>query len=116
MKTLSHHIKHIQGQPHHIRKRVAFSAAAIGTSFVALIWLVGSLALGNFAIAGSSFADSVGAGQGTLLTTGTEGGNPNLAGVGAAANASSAAAHIEIVDTTAAASLQKKAEQTILPF
>lgn len=116
MKTLSHHIKHVQGQPHHIRKRVAFFVAAVGTSFVALIWLVGSLALGNFAIAGSSFADSVGAGQAGLVTAGAESTNPNLAGVGAVAGVSSGAARIEIIDTTAAASLQKKAEQTILPF
>jgi hypothetical protein len=113
MKTIFDHIETVKGKPHHIRKRVAFASAFVGTTFVALIWLIGSLSLGNFAIAGSSFADSVG--QGTLVTSGADSTNANLAGVGAA-SVSNTAAHIEIIDTTSSLSSQKKTEQTILPF
>ncbi len=115
MKSLSHHIKHVKSQPHHIRKRVAFSVAGAGTALVALVWLVGSLSLGSFAIAGSSFADSTGQGS---VTASAAAGTSLLAGAAAAApeTVTVTVPHIDVVDVRPTISAQKKAEPTILPF
>ena len=116
MKTLTQHIEHVKGKPHHIRKRVAFTIAASTTALIALVWLVGSISLGVFAIKGSTFADSTGEG-GTITTSSTQTNTSGLAGAAAAtASNGSVPAHIEIVDTTPVPANQKKAEQTIIPF
>ncbi|MFA6415071.1 MAG: hypothetical protein WC217_02305 [Candidatus Paceibacterota bacterium] len=114
MKTIFEHIEYVKGKPHHIRKRIAFAVATGGTMLVALVWLVGSLSTGAFAIGGSSFAES------TVPATAIEinGNNANLAGAAAAltsVSSENAPARIEIIDTTSAVK-QKQAEQVILPF
>lgn len=116
MKTVFDHIEHMRGKPHHIRKRVAFTLAAAGAGVVGLVWLVGSVSLGVFAIQGSSFAESTG--QGAVIVDNT--GSSNLAGAAAALptnqNSANAPAHIEIVDIASSTPGQGKAEQTIIPF
>ncbi len=114
MKTVFEHIEYVKGQPHHIRKRVAFSAAAGVTALIALTWLGGSFATGAFAIrSGNPSAEQPTAAAASNDT------NNSLAGAAAALPPSSGnvPAHIEIVDTTAAAApSQKQAEQTVIPF
>ncbi len=115
MKTVFAHIEHIKGKPHHVRRQIAFTAAAGGAGLIGLVWLVGSLSFGSFAIQGSSFADS--AGQSPVITTDGVSGNQNLAGASAASQDKDAPAHIEIVDTTATAkSSGKQTERTTIPF
>src|SRR5487761_2651737 len=114
MKNIFEHIEHLKGKPHHIRKRVAFGAAAGVTALIALVWLGGSVSSGAFAIQGSNFAESTG--QQPAVTTDTSaGGTSGLAGAGAALPDASAnvPAHIEIVDV-ATATPAKPAEQTII--
>lgn len=113
MKTVFEHIEHVKKQPHHVRQGVAFSAAALCTTLVALVWLTGSLWSGAFALKSSSFAES--AGQSPTVAT-YDSGKSSLAGAAAALQDASAPAHIEIVDVASSTSGQKKAEQTILPF
>jgi len=115
MKTIFDHIERVKGQPHHIRKRVAFGTAATLTALVALVWLVGSLGTGAFALKSTSFADSTG-GERALTVSGVSG-SQGLAGAAAApalGNAS-APARIQIIDAGPSAGGQKKAETTI-PF
>ena len=113
MKTIFDHIEHVKGKPHHIRKRVAFSAAAVATGLVALVWLGGSLASGAFALAGNPHGE-----QKPAVAASANDANSNLAGAAAALPPSSASvpAHIEIVDTGSSAQAEKKAEPTIIPF
>lgn len=111
MKTVSEHIAHIKGKPHHIRKKVAFTSAAAAAGFIALTWLIGNLSSGSFAIEGSTFAESAG-GERAVVVGESEGAS-SLAGA-AAALGEDAPAHIEIVDTSPAPSVQ--AEQTTIPF
>ncbi len=115
MKTVFQHIEHVKGQPHHIRKRIAFTAATVGAGIIALIWLVSSATTGAFAVKGSSFADSVG--QGSVEATAST----DTSGIAGAAAApilenASAPARIEIIDTASSSSKQKQAEQTTIPF
>ncbi len=114
MKSVLKHIEHIKGKPHHIRKRVAFGTAAVGTAAVALVWLVGSLSSGVFALKDSSFADQSSAGA---LTASGSNDSQNLAGA-AAANLAGAVvpAHIEIIDVASSTRAEKKAEPTTIPF
>ncbi|KKW44092.1 hypothetical protein A3J11_00245 [Candidatus Kaiserbacteria bacterium RIFCSPLOWO2_02_FULL_55_12] len=112
MKTVFEHIEHVKGKPHHIRKKVAFTAAVVVTAFIALVWLVGSLSLGAFALEGSSFADATE--QGKIDVTNTADTTSALAGAAAALQKEDAPARIEIVDT--APPKQKKAEPTVIPF
>lgn len=112
MKTVFEHIEHIKGKPHHIRKRVAFGAAALGSGVVALAWFAISLATNAFAIQGSTFAMSVG--QENVVAT-TSASRPQVAGA-AAAFEDAKPAHIEIVDTTVAEPAKKQSEQTTIPF
>ena len=114
MKTILNHIERIREQPHQVRKQVAFATAAALTACVALIWLVGSLATGAFAIKGSSFAAGAEEGNATL----TDGAESQLAGAGAAAalpQSKSAPAHIEIIDSSPSPE-KRQAEQTTIPF
>lgn len=118
MKNIFDHIEHVRGKPHHVRKRVAFTLAAAGAGVVGLVWLVGSVSFGLFAIQESSFAESTGQG-GAFVTTG-ENSSSNLAGVAAAPptsqNSANTPAHIEIVNAAPLTPGQGKAEQTIIPF
>lgn len=114
MKKLSHHIEHLRTKPHHVRRKVAVGVAAFGSGFVGLVWLVGSLASGTFAVPNTSFAD-LGKNQNTIATTSANTVTSGLAGVAAAAKQESTApAHIEIVDTSPSTSVH--AEQTTIPF
>lgn len=114
MKTIFDHIDHVKGKPHHVRKRVAFTAAACGSGLVALVWFVGSVSFGAFAIKPNSFADSTG--REPVIMVDRTGVRENLAGAGAALPSADAPAHIEIVDTTSSTSMKKQAEQTTIPF
>jgi hypothetical protein len=114
MKTIFDHIEHAKGKPHHVRKQIAFSAAASATGFIALVWFVQSISSNAFAIQGTSFAESIG--QEGVVVTATEDGNQNLAGAAAAFEANSGPAHIEIVDTASSTRKTKQVERTIIPF
>lgn len=115
MKTVFEHIEYVQGKPHHVRRRVAFAAAAGVSGLVALVWLAGSFTTGAFAIQGSNFAMSTG--QQNVVATTSDAVTQGLAGVSAAAvfQNTNAPAHIEIVDTPAARAV-KQPEQTTIPF
>ncbi len=112
MKTVFEHIEHVKGQPHHIRKSIAFVSATVGAGLIALVWLVGSVANGLFAVQGSSFADATGGAEAVDVTNNSQG----IAGVAAVLDNEDAPAHIEIVDTTAGKAPVKKPEQTTIPF
>jgi len=116
MKTVFEHIEHVRGKPHHVRKRVAFASAAIGTIAIALVWFVGSLSFGTFAISSNSFAD--GTGHSSSVTTESTDVNAGLAGAAAALPPQSvnAPAHIEIIDTSPATPEKKPTEETTIPF
>ncbi|HCR52526.1 TPA: hypothetical protein DIV48_02650 [Candidatus Kaiserbacteria bacterium] len=115
MRTVFQHIEHIQGKPHHIRRRVAFGAAAAGTALIALVWLASSIGTGAFALKNTSFAGN--AGEAEAPTVSGNAGPQNLAGTAAAVQSNtSGPARIEIVDADSSATAGKKAEQTILPF
>ena len=111
MKTIFDHIERIKQKPHHIRKRIAFGTAAAGTAVIALVWLVGNLSLGTFALKESSFADAVGTGG--IEATGDV--SQNLAGA-AAALQDEDAPRIEIVDTSPSTQAAPKEEPTTIPF
>ena len=113
MKTIFEHVEHVKGKPHHVRKRIAFSAAAFGTGAIAFVWLAVSLGSGVFALKGGASVENGEEKGSVTATAGTP--TSQLAGVGAA-GADSAAAYIEIVDAPAAAAPKKKAEQTTIPF
>jgi len=117
MKKIIEHIEYVKGKPHHVRRQIAFGAATVMSALIAFVWLAGNYASGTFALRDSSFADATG--QGATVQVANGGVNSqNLAGVGAASALESSQdtpAHIEIVDTTPAAS-KKQSEQTILPF
>ena len=53
MKNVIEHIEYLKGKPHHVRRKVAVTTAAIGSALVALVWLGVSTATGVFAIQGS---------------------------------------------------------------
>ena len=114
MKTISQHVEYAKGQPHHIRKRIAFIVAAVGTALIALAWLAVSVSTGAFAIQGSTFADVGGAGNASTSDN-VGSGTTGVAGA-ASAIQQNAPAHIEIIDSTPAMSSGKKAEQTTIPF
>lgn len=115
MRTVFQHIEHVQAQPHHIRRRVAFGAAAAGTAIIALAWLAGSIGTGAFALKNTSFAGNAGEAETSIIPG--DAGLQNLAGTAAAVQSNaSGPARIEIVDTGVPAVSGKKTEQTILPF
>jgi hypothetical protein len=114
MKNVLQHIEHAKKKPHHVKKRIVFASAGIGTAFVALIWIASSISSNAFAIKGSTFADSAVQEQVTVVDRGS---NPqNLAGVAAALENKDAPAHIEIVNTSSSTLPSKQAEQTTIPF
>lgn len=116
MKTLSEHIAYVQGKPHHIRKQVAFGAAAFVSACIALVWLVGSYMTGSFAIAGSSFATA--SGQDGLTSVAESSSNTDgIAGAAAALHPSAnTSAHLEVIDTNSVAVPSRQSEPAILPF
>ena len=115
MKAVFEHIERMKEKPHHVRKQVAFSVAALMSACIAFLWLVASTMTGAFAITGSSFADSTN--QTTELVTTDANGTPQgLAGAAAAYDDDEGPARIEIVDTTAPKAPAKPTDQTILPF
>lgn len=116
MKTIFEHIEHIKGKPHHIRKRVAFGAATIGTAVIALAWLAGSLGTGAFALKPSSFADNTEGEMTPIVSESSD--SKGLVGVAAVIQSAptQAPARIEIVDSAKSELSTKKAEQTIIPF
>ena len=118
MRTIFDHIERVKGQPHHIRKQVAFGAAGGATALIALVWFVHAISTGAWAIKDTSFADI--SGQDNIVTTGADNGNQDLSGATAAAAAAftntSAPAHIEIVDTSSSTQKVQQPEQTTLPF
>ena len=118
MKTIREHIEYVKGQPHHVRRRIAFGIAGVGAGLIAFVWLSSSLYTGAFAVQGSSFADATG--QSGIEATGganNNGGNSqNLAGAAAALPAVNVPAHIEIIDAASSTKAAKKAEETTIPF
>lgn len=115
MKNLFEHIENAKGKPHHIKKQIVFGAAGVGAGLIALVWFVGNLSFGTFAIQGSNFADS--GERPAADVAGTDASSAaGLAGAAAAISDPKAPAHIEIVDTSPATTSVKKAEPTILPF
>lgn len=112
MKTLSHHINTLKGQPHHIRKQVAMGGALGFAVLIGLIWLGANLATNSFMIQGSSFADAS-TKHDTLVKV--PAGSDSLAGAAAAGDQSNQAAHIEIVDTKPAPS-SATPQRTVIPF
>jgi hypothetical protein len=113
MKTVFEHIDHVKGKPHHIRKRVAFAAAAGATGLIAVVWLAGSLGAGAFAIKSTSFADATG--QAPIETVNSDG-SSNLAGAAAAFQAAKAPAHLEVVSSASSTGPSKPIEQSTIPF
>ncbi|MEK7114179.1 MAG: hypothetical protein AAB850_01370 [Patescibacteria group bacterium] len=114
MKTIFEHIEHIKGKPHHVRKRVAFAAAAGGAGAIALVWLVSSLGTGAFAIRGATFSESTG--QESPATAGVGDNFQNVAGAAAVLEDGSTPAYIEIIDSASSTLKAKQAEQTTIPF
>lgn len=115
MKKVRDHIEYVKGQPRHIREKVAFAAAAGCTALIAFIWLAGSLSAGTFAIKSRPFSDGSGLATAPAVDNG---GKSGLAGAAAALSEderAAAPAHIEIVDAPPA-KVERKAEQTIIPF
>jgi hypothetical protein len=120
MKTVSEHIDTLKQQPHHIRRQVAFGTAAGITGLVALVWLVGSVTTGVFAIQATSFAQSTGAEANSAASADTVPSTSQLAGAAAAVPSSNEAntpAHIEIVNTASASAPTSSPDtQTVIPF
>ncbi|MFZ2500660.1 MAG: hypothetical protein WAW90_01580 [Minisyncoccia bacterium] len=115
MKNIFDHIEHVRGKPHHIRKKIAFSAAAFGSALVALVWFAGSLATGAFAIHGSNFAESSGQAP-SVVPKSNAISDEGFAGAAAAVRDTNVPAYIEVVDTAPPAPAKSQYEQTILPF
>ena len=114
MKTFFDHLENVKGKPHHVRKRVAFGSAIVGTSLVALVWLVSSLSVGAFALKNNSFAKSVE--QSSVVASEPLKDTQNVAGVaGAYSENTSAPVHIEVIRPVATTT-KKQIEQSIIPF
>ena len=113
MKTIFEHIAYAKEKPYHIRKRIAFGTAALGSGLIALVWLVGSLSLGVFAIQGSTFAENT---EQPSVVTAPERGTQNIAGAAAILQDTDAPARIEIVDAAASTPVKNKVEQTTIHF
>ncbi len=114
MQNIFDYIEHIKSKPHHIRKRIAFSTASIGTGLVALVWLASTLGSGTFALQETSFANSVR--QESTFATGGGNGNQAIAGAAAALSDTSGPARIEIIDAASSTHKATQPEQTTIPF
>lgn len=115
MKTIFDHIEEAKRRPHHVRRRIAFGAAAVSTAAIAFIWFAGSIKTGTFALKDTPFAQSAGEQASRAVSSG--GANEQFAGAGAAVRGSaSAPARIEIIDATPATLPGNKTEQTVIPF
>ncbi len=113
MRTLADHIERIKGKPHHVRRRAAFGAAALGTALVAFAWLAASFSTGAFALHATSFAESTGQ-EGARAPAGAA---ENLAGAAAALPSDARApARIEIIDAATSSGPAASAPQTVIPF
>ena len=112
MHALTQRIDTIREQPHHVRRKVAFSLAGVATLVIAFLWLSLSLKAGAFAITESSFADAISGAR--IETSGTRTSVSGLAGAAAALPVAGNAARIEIID--AVPSAVKTTEQTVIPF
>jgi len=118
MKTLFEHIEYAKGKPHHIRKRIAFTAAAAGTAIVAFVWFFGTLSSGVFALQGNSFAGNSEE-NGSPSTTGSDSNSAGIAGAAAALPAdTSGPARIEIIDSPSSSTVHsgKQTDEKIIPF
>ena len=113
MKSVLHHIEQVRAKPHHIRKGIALFAAMVGTGLIALVWLVGSVSSGVFALQDTSFADQA---KSTALTVPPTSDAAALAGAAAGAVGADVGAHIEIVDVASSTHPSKQAEPTTIPF
>ena len=110
------HINRVKEKPHHVRRQVAFMAAAGATAFVAFAWLATSVTSGIFAIKASNFALSSGA-ESPAVSTSASDGSGQLAGAAAALDQAVAApAHIEIIDANPATTTAAQSDQTVIPF
>ena len=121
MKTLSEHVEHLRGKPHHVRKRIAFGFALAASGLLAAGWFAVNLSEGTFAIQGNNFATSMAAAQVGVATTSADGSagpsGTGLAGAAAATQGGTAGpASIEIVDTSASSSAPSQPDQTTIPF
>ena len=116
MKTIFEHIEYAKGKPHHVRKRIAFSVAAGVSGLIALVWLIGGLSSGAFAIQGSTFAESTERSSVTTAGSETDSTAGGIAGAAAALPAKNAPARIEIIDSATSSSAKGAAEQTTIPF
>ncbi|MFH1178205.1 MAG: hypothetical protein V1711_00555 [bacterium] len=114
MKTIFEHIEYTKGKPHHIRKKITFMVAVIGTAIIATIWFFGTLSSGTFALQGNTFAESIG--EESKTETGVGSDPKGVAGAAAAFLQEQAPAHIEIIDLSTPTNKEKQSEQTILPF
>jgi len=114
MKTIFDHIEHVKGKPHHIRRQVAFTAAGCGAALIALVWLVGNVSLGTFAIKSTSFASAT---EGlSVVATDDSTAGANFAGVASAFPGAQEPARIEIVDVASSSVASGRAERTTIPF
>ncbi len=114
MRRIIHHVNRVKEQPHHIRKKVAFSVAGGVTGLVALVWLSASLATNSFAIQGSQFADAVG--ERPVEQVGPDG--SQLAGAAAALSGEDNTPRIQIVNVTptTASATTTSDTRTVIPF
>jgi hypothetical protein len=115
MKTIFEHIENVKSKPHHIRKMVAFSAAAVGTAVVALVWLIGSLSTSAFALKNTSFVQIA---SDETDSSPADVNDEQLAGIGAASvlENKSDPARIEIIDIATTTTSKRQTEQTTIPF
>lgn len=110
MTALIDHIERVRQQPHHVKKQVAMVSAIAGTALIALVWFVGNVAFGTFALNTNPSANAP--------AVVTESQNDSLAGAASALPPGvtpTVPAHIEIVDGPSATGT-KRADQTTIPF
>ncbi len=101
----------VREKPHHVRRQIALVLAAGLTALIAIVWFVGNVAMGSYALSSGSFASS-----GKTETAPPASALSDLLGAAGAALRDNTPAHIEIVDATAAEGKTTAAEPTIIPF
>lgn len=109
------HIHVLRSQPHHIKKQAALTIAGAGAGLIGLLWLVGSVASGSFAIKERSFADAT---QGLVpeQMTPAQSALSGLAGAAAALSGKEDPARIQIVEVQKPTPVAKPPERTTIPF